>query len=44
MNKLKFFSGPDNNYEATKMGCEIIDMPFDDYQNKKEIFLKKITL
>ncbi|XP_025413489.1 uncharacterized protein LOC112685735 [Sipha flava] len=44
MNKRKLFSGPDDDYGAVEMGCEIIDMPFDEYQNKKELFLKKITL
>ncbi|KAL4132845.1 hypothetical protein QTP88_009929 [Uroleucon formosanum] len=44
MNKHKLFSGPDDDYGAVEMGCEIIDMPFDEYQNKKELFLKKITL
>ncbi|KAL4136190.1 hypothetical protein QTP88_007754 [Uroleucon formosanum] len=44
MNKRKLFSGPDDDYGAVKMGCEIIDIPFDEYQNKKELFLKKITL
>jgi hypothetical protein len=44
MNKRKLFSGPDDDYGAVEMGCEIIDMPFDEYQNKTELFLKKITL
>ncbi|XP_025425936.1 uncharacterized protein LOC112694617 [Sipha flava] len=44
MNKRKLFSGPDDDYGAVEMGYEIIDMPFDEYQNKKELFLKKITL
>lgn len=44
MTKRKLFSGPDDDYGAVEIGCEIIDMPFDEYQNKKEIFLKKITL
>ncbi|KAL5238042.1 hypothetical protein ACI65C_005452 [Semiaphis heraclei] len=44
MTKRKLFSGPDDDYGAVEVGSEIIDIPFDEYQNKKEIFLKKITL
>jgi len=44
MTKRKLFSGPDDDYGAVEVGSKIIDMPTDEYQNKKEIFLKKITL
>jgi len=44
MNKRKLFCGPDDDYGAVEMGCEIIDMPLDEYQIKKEIFLKKLML
>lgn len=36
--------GPNDDYGAVEMGCEIIDMPLDEYQIKKEIFLKKLML
>jgi len=42
MNKHKLFCGPDDDYGVVEMGCEIIDMPLDEYQIKKEIFLKKL--
>lgn len=38
------FSGPDEDYGALELGCEIIDMPLDEYENKKKLFLEKLML
>lgn len=38
------FAGPDKDYGALEMGCEIIDMSLEEFQNKKEIFMQKLML
>jgi hypothetical protein len=38
------FCGLDDDYGVVEMGCKIIDMPHDEKQKKKNIFLKKIIL
>lgn len=38
------FAGPDEDYGALELGCAIIDMPLDEYENKKKLFLQKIML
>lgn len=37
------FVGSDDGYGATELGCEIIDMPLDNYQNKKKLTATEIT-
>jgi hypothetical protein len=31
MNKRKLFFGPDDDYGGVEMGCELIDIPFNEY-------------
>lgn len=38
------FSGPDEDYGALELGCDIIDMSLEEYQNKKQIFMEKLML
>lgn len=42
--RKNLFTGPDEDYGATELGCEIIDMPLDEYQNKKKLFLDNLML
>jgi len=36
------FAGPDKDYGVPELGCEIIDMSLEEYQNKKKIFMQKL--
>lgn len=38
------FAGPDEDYGALELGCDIIDMSLEEYQNKKKIFIEKLML
>jgi len=34
------FAGPDEDYGALELGCEIIDMSSDEFEKKKKLFCK----
>lgn len=42
--KKKVISGPDEDYGAIDLGCDVIDMTTEEYNTKKNNFLMKINL